>query len=87
MSDKTTDNKINYYYINFLNKTNGQTCEKKLMASSIKKQREYLHTLIPSLSVILCVAISPFTHLTCKNKLLNDFSTKTIIRSKSLYSL
>ena len=42
MSDKTTHNKINYNYVNFLNKTNGQTCEKKSMASSIKKRREYL---------------------------------------------
>jgi hypothetical protein len=37
MSDKTTHNKINYNYVNFLNKTNGQTCEKKSTASSIKK--------------------------------------------------
>ena len=42
MSDKTTYNKINYNYINFLNKTNGQTCEKKSTASSIKKWNEYL---------------------------------------------
>ena len=39
MSDKTTHNKINYNYVNFLNKTNGQTCEKKSTVSSIKKRR------------------------------------------------
>jgi hypothetical protein len=33
MSDKTTHNKINYNYVNFLNKTNGKTCEKKSTAS------------------------------------------------------
>ena len=38
MSDKTTHNKINCNYVNFLNKTNG-TCEKKLTASFIKKRR------------------------------------------------
>ena len=41
MSDKTTHNKINYYYVNILNKTNSQTCEKKSTTSSIKKRREY----------------------------------------------
>ncbi len=30
MSDKTTHNKINYNCVNFLIKTNGQTCEKKV---------------------------------------------------------
>ena len=42
MSDKITHNKINYNYLNFLNKTNSQTCKKKSTVSSIKKQREYL---------------------------------------------
>ena len=33
---------ILYICIKFLNKTNGQICEKKLTASSIKKGREYV---------------------------------------------
>ena len=32
MSDKTTHKKMKYNYVNFLNKTNGQTCEKKSTA-------------------------------------------------------
>ena len=36
---------ILYICIKFLNKTNGQTCEKKSTASSIKKQREYIYTI------------------------------------------
>ena len=43
-SDKTTHNKINYNYVNFLNKTNNQTCEKKSIASSIKKKREKVNS-------------------------------------------
>ena len=39
MNDKTTHNEINYNYVNFLNKTKGQTCEKKSTASSIKKRK------------------------------------------------
>ena len=64
MSDKTTHNKINYNYVNFLNKTNGQTCEKKSTASSIKKRREYfpyyststIHSqiLYPYMHVLMC---------------------------------
>jgi hypothetical protein len=41
MGDKTTHKKINYNYVNFFNKTNGQTCEKKSTASFIEKRREY----------------------------------------------
>ena len=34
---------ILYICIKFLNKTNGQTCEKKSTVSSIKKRREYIY--------------------------------------------
>jgi hypothetical protein len=43
MSDKITHSKINYNYVNFLDKTNGQTCEKKVNDASIKKWREYIY--------------------------------------------
>ena len=39
MSDKITHNKINYKYVIFFNKMNGQTCDKKSTAWSIKKRR------------------------------------------------
>ncbi len=43
---------ILYICIKFLNKTNGQTCEKKLMASSIIKQREYM---LMNLDIYMCI--------------------------------
>jgi hypothetical protein len=57
MSDKATHNKINYNYVNFLNKTNGQICEKKSTASSIKKRREYFAwRKFPNLHLSYCLA-------------------------------
>jgi hypothetical protein len=46
---------ILYIYIKFLNKTNGQTCEKKSMASSIKKTEGVLIRI----TGLKCAMISP----------------------------
>ena len=37
LSDKITHSKINYDYVNFLNKINDQICDKSLTVLSIKK--------------------------------------------------
>ncbi|KAB8094732.1 hypothetical protein EE612_022015, partial [Oryza sativa] len=41
--DESSHDKINDNYINFLNKTNGQTLDKKSTASYIKIWREYFN--------------------------------------------
>ena len=54
-NNQSNDRKIINSYLNFLNKTSGQTCDKKSTVSNKTKRREYVTVHYPFVATVIVI--------------------------------